>query len=268
MWPILYRAFQTLADRHNFPPDFPSVEVATGLSSMLLADPGFYAVVAEDDGRIVGSNFAAQRSPIAGIGPISVDPMVQNQGVGRSLMQAVVDHFAARNFPGLVQTAYHNRSLCLHTKLGFRTREPLSMMQGPPLNAKFPGYEVRPATKEDITACNLLCRRVHGFDRGGELDEAIDAKTARVVEYTGRITGYAGDIAFFAHALAETNQDLEALIGAVPAFPGPGVLLPTRNHEVFEWCLDRGLRLVMQTTLMTIGLYSETAGAYLPSVLY
>lgn len=73
---ILYRAFQTLADRHNFPPDFPSVEVATGLSSMLLANPGFYAVVAEDEGRIVGSNFADQRSPIAGIGPISEDPMV------------------------------------------------------------------------------------------------------------------------------------------------------------------------------------------------
>jgi hypothetical protein len=73
---ILYRAFQTLADRHNFPPDFPSVEVATGLSSMLLANPGFYAVVAEDEGLIVGSNFADQRSPIAGIGPISEDPMV------------------------------------------------------------------------------------------------------------------------------------------------------------------------------------------------
>ena len=132
---ILYRAFQTLADRHNFPPDFPSVEVATGLLSMLLADPGFYAVVAEDEGRIVGSNFADQSSQIAGIGPVSVDPMVQNQGVGRSLMQAVVDHFAARNFPGirLAQAAYHNRSLCLYTKLGFRTREPLSVMQGPPL---------------------------------------------------------------------------------------------------------------------------------------
>ena len=267
---ILYRAFQTLADRHNFPPDFPSVEVATGLLSMLLANPGFYAVVAEDEGQIVGSNFADQRSPIAGIGPISVDPMIQNQGVGRSLMQAVVDHFAARNFPGirLVQAAYHNRSLCLYTKLGFRTREPLSVMQGSPLNAKFPGYEVRPATKEDITACNLLCRRVHGFDRGGELREAIDAKTARVVEQMGRITGYAGDIAFFAHAVAETNQGLEALIGAAPAFPGPGFLLPTRNHEVFDWCLDRGLRLVMQTTLMTIGLYNEPAGVYLPSVLY
>ena len=117
--------------------------------------------------------------------------MVQNQGVGRSLMQAVVDHFAARNFPGirLVQAAYHNRSLCLYTKLGFRTREPLSVIQGPPLNAKLPGYEVRPATKEDIAACNLLCRRVHGFDRDGELRDAIDAKTARVVEHMGRITG-------------------------------------------------------------------------------
>lgn len=267
---ILYRAFQTLADQHNFPPDFPSIEVATGLSSMLLANPGFYAVVAEDEGRIVGSNFADQRSSIVGIGPISVDPMVQNQGVGRSLMQAVVDHFATRNFSGirLVQAAYHNRSLCLYTKLGFRTREPLSVMQGPPLSAKFPGYEVRLATKEDIAACNLLCRRVHGFDRGGELHEAIDAKTARVVEHMGRITGYAGDIAFFAHAVAEANQDLKALIGAAPGFAGPGFLLPTRNHEVLEWCLDHGLRLVMQTTLMTIGLYNEPAGAYLPSILY
>ena len=58
---------------------------------------------------------------------------------------------------------------------------------------------------------------MHGFDRGGELDEAIDAKTARVVEFTGRITGYAGNIAFFAHGVAETNQGLEALIGAAPA---------------------------------------------------
>ena len=151
-----------------------------------------------------------------------MDPTAQNQGVGCSLIQALIDHFAARNSPSirLVQAAYHNRSLCLYTKLGFRTREPLSVMQGPALNAKFPGYEVRPATAEDIGACNLLCRRVHGFDRGSELREAIDAKTARVVEHMGRITGYAGDIAFFAHAVAETNQGLEALIGAAPAFPG------------------------------------------------
>jgi hypothetical protein len=59
-----------------------------------------------------------------------------------------------------------------------------------------------------------------------------------------------------------------ALIGAAPAFDGPGFLLPTRNHEVFAWCLEHKLRLVMQMTLMTIGLYSEPLGAWMPSVLY
>ena len=68
--------------------------------------------------------------------------------------------------------------------------------------------------------------------------------------------------------MAETNRDLIALIAAAPEYSGPGFLLPTRNHEVFSWCLDRGLRLVMQMTLMTIGVYNEPRGAYLPTILY
>jgi hypothetical protein len=99
------------------------------------------------------------------------------------------------------------------------------------------------------------------------LREAIGAGTAIVVEHLGRITGYATDIGFFVHAAADTNQDLKSLIGAAPAFQGPGFLLPTRNHEVFAWCLDSELKLVMQMTLMTIGLYNEPSGAWLPSVL-
>jgi hypothetical protein len=47
----------------------------------------------------------------------------------------------------------------------------------------------------------------------------------------------------------------------------PGFLLPTRNHEVFAWCLESELKLVMQMTLMSIGLYNEPAGAWLPSIL-
>ena len=266
---ILYTAFQRLADDHNFPRDFPSVEVATGLVSVLLANPGFYGIVAEENGRIVGSNFADHRSSIAGIGPISIDPETQNQGIGRKLMQAAIDHFAATHVSGirLVQAAYHNRSLCLYTRLGFQTREPLSVMQGPALNVKFAGYDVRPATEADIPVCNLLCCRVHGFERGIELREAISARTAMVVEHFGRITGYATDIGFFAHAVAETNYDLKSLICAASVFQGPGFLLPTRNHEIFAWCLESELNLVMQMTLMTIGLYNEPAGSWLPSIL-
>lgn len=267
---IIHAAFAAIADQHNFPHDFPSIELAREVAATLIAEPGFYGVVAERDGRIVGSNFSDERSPIAGIGPITVDPASQNQGAGRRLMQAVLDHATARKMPGvrLVQDAFHNRSLCLYTRLGFVTREPLSVLQGRPLDRRLSGFVVRPATPDDIAACNRLCRRVHGFERGAELADAVARNHATVVEHLGRITGYATGIGFFVHAVGETNEDLKALIGATPAFLGPGFLLPTRNHDLFAWCLDCGLRLVKQMTLMTIGLYNEPTGAYLPSVMY
>ncbi len=181
-----------------------------------------------------------------------------------------MDHAARSNVAGigLSTPAYHNRSLCLYTRLGFQAREPLSMMQGAPLNVQFTGYHVRPATAADITACNNLCRRLHGFDRGGEVADSISEGTANIVEHLGSITGYATEIGFFGHAVSETNRELQALIGASEVFPGPGFLLPTRNHEVFKWCLDKDLRLVMQATLLTIGLYNEPMGSYFPSGSY
>jgi hypothetical protein len=76
---ICYEAFKAINTQHNFPPDFPSAEVASGLLSMMLAHPQFYSVVAELDGRVVGSNFLDERSSIAGVGPITVDPTGQNR---------------------------------------------------------------------------------------------------------------------------------------------------------------------------------------------
>ena len=267
---ICYDAFSAIDDAHNFPREFPSAELTIGLLRMLIEHPGFYAVVAERDGKIVGSNFMDERSPVFGIGPISVDPTVQNRGIGRKLMLDVVNRGSALKAPSvrLLQSAYHNRSLCLYTSIGFRTREPMSVMQGPALNIRFPGYNVRSAQAEDVDACGTICHDVHGFTRRQELEDGIQQKTALVVEHMGHITGYATDVAFFAHTVCRTNQDLKALIGAAPAFGGPGFLLPTRNYEVFSWCLANGLRLVQPMTLMTVGLYNEPAGAWMPSVLY
>lgn len=267
---IIYDAFKALADNHKFPPDFPSAEIATGRVSTLLSHPGIYGVVAELDGRIVGSNFLDERSSISGIGPISVDPTVQERGIGRRLMQDVLDRAAEQKFPGvrLLQAGFNNRSLCLYTMLGFRSREPISILQGKALNAKISGYDVRPATEADADACNRLCRQVHGHDRNGELIDAIRLRTASVVVRGDCITGYTSAIAFFGHAVAETNADLMAMIAAAPEFGGPGFLVPTRNYELLSWCLGNRLRLVYQMTLMTIGLYNEPAGVWLPSEIY
>jgi hypothetical protein len=61
---------------------------------------------------------------------------------------------------------------------------------------------------------------------------------------------------------------LKALIGAAKSFVGPGFLLPTRNAELFRWCLANGLRVTQPMTLMSLGLYSEPAGTFLPSITY
>lgn len=267
---ICYEAFSTVAEHHRFPPDLPSAEVAVGLLSQLLSHPGFYSVVAEDSGRIVGSNFLDERSSIAGVGPITIDPDVQNRGIGRGLMEDVLARVKKGAFPGvrLLQATYHNRSLCLYAKLGFEVREFISTIQGPPIMRAIPRFPVRPANEADQEPCNRLCVKVHGHDRAGELADAVAQGTARVVERDGRVTGYSTSLAYFGHSIAETNEDLKALISAAPEFQGPGFLLPTRNGELLRWCLSQGLRVVQPMALMSIGLYNEPDGAYLPSVLY
>jgi len=267
---ICYDAFTKISTTHAFPPDFPSVEVATGVLSMMFSHPGFYCVVAESDGQTLGSNCLDERSAIASVGPITIDPEVQNKGVGRALMDAVLARSAERGCQGtrLLQAAFHNRSLSLYTKLGFDTREPISAMQGSPIKITTPGYSIRPAGVSDLEDCNQLCQRVHGHDRGAELRDAVGQATAVVAEREGRIVAYATLTGYFGHMVGESNADVQALIASADAFLGPGILVPTRNAGLFRWCLENGLRVVQPMTLMTLGFYREPAGAYLPSILY
>jgi GNAT superfamily N-acetyltransferase len=267
---ICYDAFHTISTRHNFPPDVPEPAIGIRMLTQIFSHPGFYCVVAEVDGCIAGSNCLDERDAIAGVGPITIDPKVQNRGVGRKLMDAVLDRALERKFAGvrLVQAAFHNRSLSLYTTLGFDVREPLSVMQGPAIKKTYEGFAVRKARAADIEACNQLALRVHGHHRGGELGDAVQQGTATVVGRHGRITGYASSLAFSGHAVAETNPDLQAIIAAADSFGGPGILVPSRNAELFRWCLGNGLRVVQPMTLMSLGLYNEPQGAFLPSILY
>ncbi len=267
---ICFDAFGDINRKHGFASEIPVVEAGIAVLTMMFGHPGFYCVVAEVDGRLVGSNCLDERSPIAGIGPITVDPAAQDGRIGRQLMLAVLERVRERGYPGvrLVQSAFHGRSLSLYAKLGFDAREPLSVMQGPPLERVPEGYVVRPATAHDVEAASRLCERVHGHHRAGELRDAVAAGTAALVEHHGRITGYTSGLGFFGHSVAESDGDLQALISAASAFPGPGFLLPTRRAQTFRWCLDNGLRVVQPLTLMTMGLYNEPAGAYLPSIHY
>jgi predicted N-acetyltransferase YhbS len=267
---ICYDAFATLAAAHGFPCDFPSPDAATGLVSALLAHPGIYAVVAEADGVLVGSNFLDERAAIAGVGPITVDPGIRGGAVGRHLMDAVMERAAARDKAGvrLVQAAYNTRSLALYAKLGFEVRETLACLQGPALRMRFDGCTVRAATDDDLEACDRLCQAVHGHDRSPQVADAVFLGKALIVERDRKVTGYSTGLSFFDHSIGERDDDIEALIGAADSFGGPGILVPLRNTALFRFCLQHGLRVVQVMTLMTTGRYQEPQGAYLPSIMY
>src|ERR1700719_3978305 len=157
---ICFEAFGALAEKHSFPNDFPAPEIPAHVLSTMFSHPSFFCVVAEQDGKIIGSNCLDERTPIADVAPITIDPGTQNRTVGRQLMQAVMTRAAEKNFAGvrLVQAAYHNRSLSLYAKLGFVVREPLACMQGTAIQKTPLAYHVRPAEPGDLGACNNLLR--------------------------------------------------------------------------------------------------------------
>ena len=265
---IFYDAFASIATRHNLPVEPDSPEFTHFLVGRMLEGEGFAGLAFERDGAVIGSAFIDERGPIAGIGPVVVDPAAQDEGVGRALMEAAIAR--SRDAAGirLVQTAYHYRSLALYAKLGLVVREPLSVVTGAPPSVSVPGASVRSASADDALTCDSLCARVHGHTRSGEVRDAIAAGTAVVAERAGRVSGYATGYGYGWHAVGSANEDLMALLSSAQAFMGLGVLIPSRNAELLRWCLEHGLRIVQQSTLMTIGLYNEPAGAWLPSVVY
>jgi predicted N-acetyltransferase YhbS len=267
---ICHDAFAAIAEQHNFVKDFPSPEAAAGFLAGLIRHPKMYGRIAEDAGRIVGSNFMDTRGPVFGIGPITVDPDAQNVGTGRQLMLDALAHAAERGAPGvrLLQDAYHARSFALYASLGFEVRDATAVMQGAPPDWADPAATVRPATLADLDACTALCVQVHGHPRRPELEDAVAMGAARVVERAGRLTGYTTGIHFLGHSVGEANGDLQALIASAGAYPEPGFHCPTSNGPLLAWCLAHGLRIGKIMTLMTVGMYHPPRGAFLPSVIY
>jgi ribosomal protein S18 acetylase RimI-like enzyme len=269
---IMHAAFEGIAAAHGFPPDFPSPSDATGLAAAFVADPAIHGVVAEAGGRVLGSNFLSEGDPVRAVGPITVDPAWQGAGVGRRLMETVIDRAGTGARVRLVQDAFNTRSVALYAALGFEVKEPLLLVRGSPHGLPEAGVEVRPLSAEDLPACAALCEMVHGTTRTHELGAALARFAPMAVERGGRLTGYlsAPGLWLVNHGIAETEADMAALLaGAAAAAAAPvSLLLPTRQAGLFRWCLGAGMRVVKPMTLMARGDYQEPRGSWFPSVLY
>lgn len=209
---IIYEAFKGIADRHGLPPHFPSVEVAIQRATFCISHPSIFGVVAESEGQIIGSNFLDERDPVRGLGPVTVDPRVQVRGIGRRLMDVVLERARGAVGVRLVQDSFNMLSISLYASLGFEVKEPLLLIRGKPTSKLPPEVEVRPVKTEDLLECAAVCRKVHGFERVGELQDALKTLTPLVVLRDGHITAYALALTMWSrsHAVADTEEDMRA----------------------------------------------------------
>jgi predicted N-acetyltransferase YhbS len=269
---IAFDAFAGIADRHGVPRDFPTVDAARAMVGAFTDHASIWGVVAERDGRVVGSNFLDERGPVRGVGPVTVDPSEQGGGVGRLLMQAVLDRAAGSDSVRLLQDSFNTASLALYASLGFEVVEQVALVGGVPSGPHDAAVSVRPLAPSDLDACERLCIAVHGFERTAELRDTLDTSgvTPVVALRGGRLVAYATTFDDFgtAYAVAESEDDLFGLMLAASRADGPAsFLLPLHQHSLVRSCLAAGLRFVKPMTYMVLGTYRRPQGAWIPSVL-
>ncbi|MGA9318495.1 MAG: GNAT family N-acetyltransferase [Nitrososphaeraceae archaeon] len=272
---IGYQAHKTISSAHGYPSEQPSEEFGIGLIRSLLENPNSWGVLAERQGKTLGSIFLHKfpPSPVAVIGPLTVHPSAEGGDVGRMLMDAALTQAYEQNYDQirLVQSPSHIRSFVLYTKCGFTLREPLLLMQGQPLkninntsSANF--HPVR--NDNDVSVCNELCKSVHGFSMELELRQAKDHGVATMIEQDGIVTGYAAGLGILGHAVAKSNEELKALITNASAILGPGFFVPARNQELVNWLFKNAFQIGWPANLMTIGPYQDPVTPFLPSLAY
>jgi ribosomal protein S18 acetylase RimI-like enzyme len=267
---ICYQGFKDIAESHGFPPDFPSAEFAGKVIGMLVARKDFYSVAALVNGRPVGSNFLSLSDPASGVGPITVDRSVQGRGIGRALMQDVIDYARRNNIQRvrLLQDAYNMRSLSLYTSLGFEVKEAAALMQSAPGK---PDGSVRPVVEADLTAIDELSRRIYKTSRRNEAAAAVLGGSLTLLrECNGRIVGYYIS-GVFGHGVAETEEDALALIGGSARLLPPEAacfFCPLSQADLYRKALKAGCRAIKVMNIMALGPYEAPEKVWMPSVLY
>lgn len=269
---VIFDAFGAVNARHGFVTRWPSVGFAAEFTRGFLGLEGIYGVVCERGGSVIGCNFLDERGRVTGAGPTAVAPSAQGRGVGRALMLAVLDRARSASGVRLLQDAFNSSSLTLYASLGFEVKEPVALVRGLPSDTSPGSLHVRPIQVADLDACSELCRAVHGFDRHGELSDALRTvgRSPLLGVRDGHLVAYSSGFGTFGHAVAACEEDMRGLICGAASLGQAELefLLPARNAGLLRWCVGQGMIVIKQMTLMATGEYEEPRGCWIPSVLY
>lgn len=266
---ICHEAFSALHDRCGVARDIPDAEIGGMIISQTVKRPDYTGVMAVLDGEIVGSNFLTFADEVAGVGPITVDPKVQAKGIGKALMQWVIDEARRRELRQvrLFQEAINITSLSLYTSLGFDWRDSAALMQAIPGVVEDP--TIRPLGPADLPAVEKLSKNSYGFSRAGDAAQLLEWQVPGFLrERDGRATGYLF-ATLFGHAGAETDEDLLALADHVGRHLPPPLaryICPLARPELYRKALAAGHRTLKVLSYMSLGDYVPPGGSHFPSI--
>lgn len=287
---IFLQAFNSFNATVGLPPEWPNLEFCEGIVGSLIQNPGFYAIVAEDhEGRIIGSNFLEKHDDITAPGPISVDNKTQNGGVGRALMQEVIDYSYSieKKEIRLVQVSNNTKSYALYASMGFEPRETMTAIVGyVDPNGSYINNEwvVRDMEERDAKACDELFKSTNQFSRFNDIAGSMHLMTPHqpyvITNSTGKLLGYTTGLFLLGHTICESQDVFKALISsisnsmkknAVPRMPPPIFHLTARLYPgILQWSLkEANLKILRQEVMLTMGRYCDPQkNVYCPGMAY
>jgi predicted N-acetyltransferase YhbS len=266
---ICYEAFKDISSRHNFPPDFDNVALARMIEGLLVQREDCYSVVIQADGQTAGSNHLLMADEVAAVGPVTVDVNLQGNGIGRSLMEHVIDHAHRSGMESvrLMQDSYNLASLSLYGSLGFDVKDAVALMQ--PTAAPADESSVRPITEDDLSEIGELSTRIYRASRQNEVVALLQGPfPALLRERGGRVTGYFV-LGVIGHGVAETEEDALVLVQQAARGAPPDVarvFCPLSQGSLYRGFLAAGFRAIKVMNLMAMGTYQPPEGVWMPSV--
>ena len=188
---ITYRAFtgDDIAAAHALTVELKWPHRADDWRFVVQAGAGFVAEVAEG---VIGTalywTYGAER---ASLGMVIVSPAWQGRGIGKRLMELVLERLGGR------VTFLHATPAGqpLYEKLGFRAVGTLDQHQGaafqPPLVSLPPGERLRPLGSSDTPQLIELASRACGLDRGDVLPALLESADGIALDHDGELLGFA-----------------------------------------------------------------------------
>ena len=212
------------------------------------------AFAAEMDGKLIGSNFATRWGSFAFFGPLTVDPALQDQGIGGWLVEPVIELFDTWGVTqtGLFTFADSPKHIGLYQKFGFRPRAPTVIME------RTVGKTARngphwttfsrlgdPDRVRALDACRGITNQIYpGLDANGEV-QSLEAQSHgdTVLLGSGELLGFAA---------CHTGSGSEAGSGVCYIKFGavaPGVIAETHFRDLLrtteEFAASRGAERVV-----------------------